>query len=110
MTTKSQEVIGLERGQTAPDTDVKDDTGLDAATRKAKAMGFAGRACIHPKQVATVNSVFSPTPAEILEAKAIIKALEDSQGGAALHNGKLIDRPIVLAAERTLAKAGEERG
>lgn len=93
-----------------PYLDVKDDTGLDAATRKAKAMGFAGRACIHPKQVVTVNAVFSPTPAEILEAKAIIKALEDSQSGAALHNGKLIDRPIILAAERTLAKAGEERG
>ncbi|MEL6415113.1 MAG: CoA ester lyase [Pseudomonadota bacterium] len=93
-----------------PYLDVKDDTGLDAATRKAKAMGFAGRACIHPNQVATVNAVFSPTPAEILDAKAIIKALEDSQGGAALHNGKLIDRPIILAAERTLAKAGEERG
>ena len=93
-----------------PYLDVQDDTGLDAATRKAKAMGFAGRACIHPKQVSTVNAVFSPTPVEILDAKAVIKALEHSQGGAALHNGKLIDRPIILAAERTLAKAGEERG
>ncbi|MEM9570603.1 MAG: CoA ester lyase [Pseudomonadota bacterium] len=93
-----------------PYLDVKDANGLDAATRQAKAMGFAGRACIHPSQVETVNAVFLPTPEEILEARAIIKALEDSQGGAALHNGKLIDRPIILAANRTLAKAGEERG
>ena len=93
-----------------PYLNVKDDTGLDETTRQSKAMGFAGRSCIHPSQVGTVNAVFSPTSAEILEARAIIKALEDSQGGAALHNGKLIDRPIILAAERTLAKAGEERG
>lgn len=93
-----------------PFLDVKDAAGLDATTRQAKAMGFAGRTCIHPGQVETVNAVFLPTPEEILEARAIIKALEDSQGGAALQNGKLIDRPIVLAAERTLAKAGEERG
>lgn len=93
-----------------PFLDVKDANGLDQSTRKAKAMGFSGRSCIHPSQVDVVNAAFSPSPAEILEAKAIIKALEESQGGAALYNGKLIDRPIILAAERILAKAGEERG
>ena len=93
-----------------PYLDVTDADGLDATTRQAKAMGFAGRACIHPNQVGVVNAVFSPTPDEITDARAIIQALEDSQGGAALHNGKLIDRPIVSGAQRTLAKAGEERG
>lgn len=93
-----------------PYLDVKDDTGLSEQTRKSKAMGFAGRACIHPGQVETVNTVFTPSPAEILDARAIIKALEASKGGAVLHNGKLVDRPIILAAERTLAQAGEERG
>lgn len=93
-----------------PFLDVKDPAGLDATTRQAKAMGFAGRACIHPNQVETVNAAFNPTAAEVLEARAIINALEESQGGAVLYNGKLIDRPIILAAERTLAKVGEERG
>ncbi|MCR9223052.1 MAG: CoA ester lyase [Hyphomonas sp.] len=93
-----------------PYLDVSNTSGLDEQTRQSKAMGFTGRACIHPAQVETVNTVFAPSPAEILEAKAIIKALEESKGGAVLHNGKLIDRPIILAAERTLAKAGEERG
>ncbi|MEM7327641.1 MAG: CoA ester lyase [Pseudomonadota bacterium] len=93
-----------------PYLDVKDSVGLGTTTRQAKAMGFAGRACIHPNQVDIVNAAFAPSAAEITEARAIIKALEDSPGGAALHNGKLIDRPIVLAAQRTLAKAGEERG
>ncbi|MEM7639917.1 MAG: CoA ester lyase [Pseudomonadota bacterium] len=93
-----------------PYLDVKDADGLTSSTHQAKAMGFAGRACIHPIQVAPVNVAFAPTEDEITDARAIIKALEDSQGGAALHNGKLIDRPIILAAQRTLAKAGEERG
>lgn len=93
-----------------PFLDVNDPSGLDQTTRQAKAMGFSGRSCIHPSQVEIVNAAFQPTPAEILEAKAIIQAMADSQGGAALHNGKLIDRPIILAAERTLAKASEERG
>ena len=93
-----------------PFLDVKDAAGLDATTRQAKAMGFAGRACIHPRQVETVNAAFQPTPAEILDAKALIKALEESQGGAALHNRKLIDSPIIQAAEKTLAKDGEKRG
>ena len=90
-----------------PYLDVKDTAGLSEQTHRSKAMGFTGRACIHPAQVETVNTVFSPTSAEILEARAIIKALEDSKGGAVLHKGKLIDRPIILAAERTLAQAGE---
>ena len=93
-----------------PYLDVKDPTGLESWTRKSKAMGFSGRACIHPNQIDTVNGVFSPSPDEVKEAAAIIRALETSNGGAVLHNGKLIDRPIVLAAERTLAQAGEKRG
>jgi len=93
-----------------PYLDVKDAGGLTEQSHQSKAMGFTGRACIHPTQVEAVNIVYAPTPAEILEAKAIIKALEEAKGGAVLHNGKLIDRPIVLAAERTLAQAGEERG
>ena len=91
-----------------PYLDVKDEAGLSAATAKAKAMGFSGRACIHPSQVAAVNAVFTPSRSEVDEARAIIAALEASQGGAVLHKGKLVDRPIILAAERTLAKAARQ--
>ena len=87
-----------------PYLDTGDEAGLTEATAKAKAMGFSGRACIHPKQVSAVNAVFTPTEEEIDDAKAIIAALEAAQGGAVLHRGKLVDRPIILAAQRTLAK------
>lgn len=88
-----------------PFLDVTDETGLSEATQKARSAGFSGRACIHPAQVGPVNAVFTPDEAALTEAKAIIKAMQDSGGGAVLHEGKLIDRPIILAAERTLARA-----
>lgn len=90
-----------------PFLDVKDAAGLDDSTRKVRAFGFDGRACIHPTQVEGVNAVFTPSPAEIVEARAIIKSMDEANGGAVLHNGKLVDRPVILAAQRTLALAGE---
>ncbi|WP_291075340.1 CoA ester lyase [Hyphomonas sp.] len=88
-----------------PFLDISDEAGLTASTEQAKAFGFSGRACIHPKQVGCVTSVFTPTEAEISEANAIIAALESSNGGAVLHKGKLVDRPIILAAQRILSRA-----
>ena len=91
-----------------PYLDVKNEQGLVDMTEKAKAFGFSGRACIHPSQVTPVNRAFQPSEDEITDARAIIAALETAQGGAVLHKGKLVDRPVILAAERTLAKAKED--
>jgi len=87
-----------------PFLDTSDTDGLAASTRKAKAMGFAGRTCIHPGQVAPVNAVFTPSEAEIAEARAIIAAMDAAGSGAALFKGRMIDRPVILAAERLLAR------
>lgn len=86
-----------------PYLDTSDTDGLAASTRKAKAMGFSGRACIHPDQVPAVNAAYSPSEAEIADARAILAAMEAAGGGVALHKGKMIDRPVILAAERLLA-------
>jgi len=88
-----------------PHLDTADTDGLAASTRRAKAMGFSGRACIHPGQVAAVNAAFTPTEAEVAEARAILAAMEGAVGGVALYKGKMIDRPVVLAAERVIASA-----
>lgn len=87
-----------------PYLDVKDEAGLIATTRKARAMGYAGRTCIHPSQIAPVNAVFDPSPDEIEEARGIIGALRNADGGAVLYKGKLVDAPVIRAAERTLSK------
>lgn len=88
-----------------PFLDTSDTDGLAASTRKAKAMGFSGRACIHPAQIETVNAAYTPTEAELADARAILAAMEAAGGGVALHKGKMIDRPVILAAERLLASA-----
>ena len=88
-----------------PYLDTKDADGLAVMTRKAKAMGFSGRACIHPDQVKAVNTAYSPTEAELEEARAILAAMGAAGGGVALHKGKMIDRPVILAAERVIASA-----
>ncbi len=90
-----------------PHLDVKDAEGLIASTHRAKALGFTGRACIHPDQVAPVNACFTPTPAEIERAKRVIAALDEAKGAAALLDGKLIERPVILAAQRVLDRAGD---
>ena len=75
--------------------------------QRAKRMGFGGKLCIHPKQVAIVQSAFMPTEAEIHWAQRVIDADLASKGGAVKLDGKMIDRPVVLLAKRTLAVAGK---
>lgn len=87
-----------------PHIDVKDEDGLAASTRRAKALGFSGRACIHPIQVAVVNAAFSPTETEIAQALRVIAAFEAAGGAAALLDGKLIEAPVIRSALRTLAR------
>lgn len=88
-----------------PYLEVKDTSGLTAATIRVRSMGFSGRTCIHPDQVAPVNAVFTPTEADIAEAKEIIGAMKAASGGVVMHKGKMVDRPVILAAERVLARA-----
>jgi len=74
---------------------------------RAKRMGFGAKLCIHPKQVAIVQTAFMPTEEEIHWAQRVIEADHASKGGAVKLDGKMIDRPVVLLAKRTLAIAGK---
>jgi citrate lyase subunit beta/citryl-CoA lyase/(S)-citramalyl-CoA lyase len=88
-----------------PYLDVKDEAGLVDSTRRARAMGFTGRACIHPAQVAGVHAAFTPGAAEIERAERVMAAFAEAKGGAALLDGKLVELPVIRAAERTLGAA-----
>ena len=74
---------------------------------RAKRMGFGGKLCIHPKQVSIVKQAFTPTEEEISWAKRVIEADLASKGGAIKLDGRMIDRPVVLLAQRTIAIAGK---
>ena len=91
-----------------PYLNVKDEEGLRAECVRVKALGFDGKACIHPSQVAIVNEVFSPSEAELDWAKRVIDAGKSQDGRAILLDGKLLDIPVYLRAERVLSKAGIE--
>ena len=70
-------------------------------------MGFGGKLCIHPKQVNIVIKAFTPTDEELAWAKRVIEADKASKGGAVKLDGRMIDRPVVLLAQRTLAITGK---
>lgn len=89
-----------------PYLDINDTDGLIASTQRAKALGFTGRACIHPTQVAPVLAAFAPSEAEMEWAHRVIAALKAAGGQAALLDGKLIEKPVILAAHRILERAG----
>ena len=91
-----------------PFTDVNDDEGIVADAELAKALGFTGKASISPRHVEVINSVFSPTEAEVDYAYEVMDAIalakQQGKGAIALH-GKMIDAPIVARAERTISMA-----
>jgi citrate lyase beta subunit len=89
-----------------PYLDVGNETGLREECERVKALGFNGKACIHPSQVATVNAVFAPSAAEIAWAHRVVDAGRNIKGGAMLLDGKLLDAPVYLRAQRILDQAG----
>jgi citrate lyase subunit beta / citryl-CoA lyase len=91
-----------------PFTDTYDPEGLAFDSIRAKALGFQGKACIHPNQIETVNQLFTPTPAEILHARRILKAYEEALAeglGVCSLDGKMVDKPVALRAMQRLERA-----
>jgi citrate lyase subunit beta/citryl-CoA lyase len=87
-------------------TDIADLDALRATTRRARALGYAGKTCIHPAQIAVVNDVFSATAAELAWAQKVVAAFEkaEAQGLAAFKlDGEMIDYPVVERARKLLA-------
>jgi len=84
-----------------------DTTGLVRACEIAIALGFDGKQCIHPGQLATVNAAFSPSDEEVARASALVKAYEDAiaEGhGAASFQGRMIDAASLRMAQVTLRR------
>jgi citrate lyase subunit beta/citryl-CoA lyase len=89
--------------------DLRDEPGLRADAVRGRQLGFAGRQCIHPDQVAVVNEIFSPTAEEIAHARRVVDAFEDGIGrglGAVALDGEMLDPPIVERARRVLRMTG----
>jgi len=85
--------------------EIDDQAGLEDESRRARALGFTGKAAIHPSQVAPINAAFSPSDAEVDLARRIVEAAEGDFSGALQIDGKMIDEPVIIAARRTMARA-----
>lgn len=83
---------------------IEDLSQLSHETRRARRLGFGGKCCIHPRQVATVNAGFTPDAADIAWAERVLTAAQNSAGGAVAVDGKMVDKPLIIKAETILQR------
>lgn len=88
--------------------DIADMQGFRAEARRARDLGFLGKSCIHPSQIAMANEVFCPTAAEIAHAQKVVAAVAAAELtglGAYVVEGKMVDGPFLTRAAAVLAEA-----
>lgn len=89
--------------------EIRDDSVVQADAKYAKHLGFGAKLCIHPNQVDSVNTVFAPGATELDWASRVLAAVAQSGGAAVAVDGKMVDRPIILKAERIQASVATSR-
>jgi citrate lyase subunit beta/citryl-CoA lyase len=85
-------------------TAITDERRLRADLESAVRLGFTGKLCIHPSQVAVANECHSPSAADTAWARQVVAAAGD--GSVTVIDGQMIDRPVVLRAQAVLARGG----
>ncbi len=88
-----------------PYLDLEDPDGMVVEAQKAKALGFSGKGSVHPKQVAALNKVFTPTADEIARARRVTQTFEEADTGLVVIDGKLIEKPVLRDMYRILSIA-----
>ncbi|MTB88940.1 CoA ester lyase [Aeromicrobium senzhongii] len=91
-----------------PQLTVADDERLAGAARSAADLGFDGKWVIHPAQIGTVQTAFTPSPEEIAEAREIVAVIEHAatEGrGALTWRGRMLDEALAVSARRTLDRS-----
>jgi len=81
--------------------------GLKEEALAARRDGFLCKAVIHPKHVDIVNSAFTPSADELAHAQKIVDAFaQNPTAGVVRVDGKMVDKPHLRAAQKTLELAG----
>ena len=86
-------------------TAIDDADSLHIDVQRARRLGFGGKLCIHPKQVAGVHRGFAPSADELAWAQRVLAASAAAVGAAIAVDGKMVDKPVLLRAERLVAEA-----
>lgn len=88
--------------------DPKDAERAGREASEARALGYSGKMCIHPAQVAAIHAAFAPTADEVAWARRVVAAVETAgigAGGVVLVDGKMVDVPFIEQAKRVLRDA-----
>ncbi len=88
-----------------PFLDLDDPDGMRVEAEKVRDLGFAGKGSVHPKQIAALNEVFTPTGAQIDRARRVIAEFEKADTGLVVIDGKLIEKPVLRDMHRIVAIA-----
>jgi|TARA_B100001964_G_scaffold119766_1_gene133124 (S)-citramalyl-CoA lyase len=88
-----------------PYLDLEDLKGMEVEARLAKDLGFGGKGAIHPKQIAPLNGVFTPSDEEVAKAEKILKAFAEAGTGLVVVDGKLIEKPVLREMQRIVSVA-----
>jgi (S)-citramalyl-CoA lyase len=88
-----------------PFLDLDDPEGMRIEAEKVRDMGFAGKGSVHPRQIAALNEVFTPSPDKIARARRVITEFEAADTGLVVIDGKLIEKPVLRDMYRIVAIA-----
>jgi (S)-citramalyl-CoA lyase len=93
-----------------PFLDLDDPEGMRIEAEKVRDLGFAGKGSVHPKQIAALNEVFTPSADKIARARRIIAEFEAEDTGLVVIDGKLIEKPVLRDMYRIVAIADRMGG
>lgn len=93
-----------------PFLDLEDLEGMRVEAEKVRDLGFAGKGAVHPKQIAALNAVFTPSETKVAQARRIIAAFEAADTGLVVVDGKLIEKPVLRDMYRIVAIADRMGG
>ena len=93
-----------------PYLDLDDPEGMRVEAELARDLGFAGKGSVHPKQIAALNEVFTPSADQITRARRIIAEFKAADTGLVVIDGKLIEKPVLREMHRIVAIADRMSG
>jgi citrate lyase subunit beta/citryl-CoA lyase len=85
--------------------DVRNHDQLVADVEASAAIGFAGKLCIHPGQVAPAAAALAPSPEDVGWAARVLAAANSSDHGVVVVDGRMVDAPVISRAQRITATA-----
>ena len=88
-------------------TNLQDPAATAADARRARALGFGAKLCIHPRQVQAVHEAFMPSADQLDWARRVLAAAQAAGGSAVAVDGKMVDAPVLQRACALLERAGQ---